>query len=89
MGENINNLKEKLNKFVGQNVLIIQEGFLQSKFLMQKLKYSIEYQILSITNNEETNYIKLNLNQVYKVENDDEKIKFYLDNDLSISINKR
>lgn len=74
--KNLKNLKQK-------NVIINQKGFLESKYLINNLKYFIESDILNILDEKEQNYIKINLNQVYKIYNK-EKIIFYLDNDTTI-----
>ena len=66
-----------------KNVIINQKGFLESKYLINNLKYFIENDILNILDEKEQNYIKINLNQVYKIYNK-EKIIFYLDNDTTI-----
>ena len=74
--KNLKNLKQK-------NVIINQKGFLENKYLINNLKYFIENDILNILDEKEQNYIKINLNQVYKIYNK-EKIIFYLDNDTTI-----
>ena len=87
MAQNINNsLEEKLNEFVGKSVTITQDGFLKNKYSMHKLKYSIEYEILNITDDKSQNYLKINLNQIYKIEINEKDIKLYLDNDTIICL---
>lgn len=81
-----NNLEEKLNKFIGKNVIIIQDGFLKSEYSILKLTYFIEYEILNITDEESNNYLKINLNQIYKIENNEKEIKLFLDNDIIICL---
>ena len=39
-----NSLEEKLNEFIGKNVIITQDGFLKSKYSINKLEYFIEYE---------------------------------------------
>lgn len=86
MVQNINNnLEEKLNDLIGKSVTIIQDGFLKSEYSIHKLNYFIEYEILNIIDKESNNYLKINLNQVYKIENKKE-IKLYLDNDTIICL---
>ena len=80
------NLEEKLNEFKGTNAIIMQEGFIECEYLIEKLNYSIEYEILTIADKESTNYLKINLNQIYNIDKSEKEIKFYLDNDLTISI---
>lgn len=85
MVQNINNnLEENLNTFIGKSVTIIQDGFLKSEYSIHKLHYFIEYEILNITDGESKNYLKINLNQIYKIENNENEIKLYLDNDTII-----
>lgn len=87
MVQNTNNsLEEKLNEFMGKNVVITQDGFLKNRYSIYKLKYFIEYEILNITDDESKNYLKINLNQIYKIEINEKDIKLYLDNDTIISI---
>lgn len=87
MVQNINNnLEEKLNDFIGKSVTIIQDGFLKSKYSILKLNYFIEYEILNIIDKESKNYLKINLNQIYKIENNEKEIKLFLDNDIIICL---
>mgnify|MGYP007117715182 CR=1 FL=1 len=88
MLKNINdNLEQLLNKFIEKTVIINQNGFVESTYSINKLKYSIEYDILNIIDENSENYIKINLNQVYKLENKEDKIILYLDNDITITLN--
>lgn len=87
MTQNTNNsLEEKLNEFIGKNVTITQDGFLKNKYSIHKLKYFIEYEILNITDDGSQNYLKINLNQIYKVEINETDIKLSLDNDTLICL---
>ena len=81
-----NNLEEKLNEFIWKNVIITQDGFLKNKYSIHKLKCFIEYEILNITDEESKNYLRINLNQIYKIEINESNIKLYLDNDTIICI---
>lgn len=58
------NLEEILNEFIGTNVIIIQNGFIECKYSIEKLKFIIEYEVLTIADEESTNYLKINLNQI-------------------------
>lgn len=87
MIQNTNNsLEKKLNEFIGKNIIITQDGFLKNKYSIHKLKYFIEYEILNITDDESQNYLKINLNQIYKIEINEKDIKLYLDNDTTIGL---
>ena len=80
------NLEEKLNEFLGQNVTIIQDGFIQSCFMINNLKFIIEYEILNIFDESSNFYLKINLNQVYKIDFDEKNIKLFLDYDSTIAL---
>lgn len=84
-----NNLKGKLDNFEGKSVLVTQEGFLQSKFTIQSLKYEIKYDILSILDENAQNYLNINLNQVYKLDISGTGIIFYMDEDIKISLENK
>ena len=58
------NLEEKLKEFSGANAFIMQNGFIECKYSIEKLKYIIEYEVLTIVDEESTNYLKINLNQI-------------------------
>lgn len=81
-----NNLEKNLNDFIGKSITIIQDGFLKSKYSIHKLNFFIEYDILNIVDKENNNYLKINLNQIYKIENSEKEIKLFLDNDIIICL---
>ena len=88
MVQNTNNsLEEKLKEFIGKTVIIIQDGFLKAKYSIHKFEYSIIHEILNIIDEESHNYVKINLNQLYKIEINKKDIKLYLDNDTIICLN--
>lgn len=88
MVQNTNNsLEEKLKEFIGKTVIIIQDGFLKAKYYIHKFEYSIIHEILNIIDEESHNYVKINLNQLYKIEINKKDIKLYLDNDTIICLN--
>ena len=87
MAQNTNNsLEGKLNEFIWKNIIITQDGFLKNKYSIRKLEYFIEYEILNITDEESQSYLKINLNQIYKIKINEKDIKLYLDNDTIICI---
>lgn len=87
MMQNYSSILEKnLNKFLGQNVTIIQDGFIQSCFMINYLKFIIEYEILNIFDESGNFYLKINLNQVYKINLDEKNIKLFLDYDTAIAL---
>ena len=79
-------LEEKLNEFLGQNVTIIQDGFIQSCVMINNLKFIIEYEILNIFDESSNFYLKINMNQVYKIDFDEKNIKLFLDYDTTIAL---
>ncbi len=79
-------LEKILDDFIEKDVMINQSGFIESTYSINKLKYIIEYDILNIIDENSKNSIKINLNQVYKFENEIDKIIFYLDNDIKITL---
>lgn len=79
-------LEKILDGFIEKDVMINQSGFIESTYSINKLKYIIEYDILNIIDENSKNSIKINLNQVYKFENEIDKIIFYLDNDIKITL---
>lgn len=83
-----NGLEEKIEDYIGTKAIIMQNGFIESQYLVNKLNYSMEFEILSIADEESTNYLKINLNQIYNIDKNDNEIIFYLDNDLNITIKK-
>ena len=79
--EQENNLQKNLEKLISKTVTIKQDGFLKSKYSMQKFEFNITFEILNITDENSTNYLNINLNQIYKTEINEESITLYLDND--------
>ena len=84
--EQENNLQKNLEKLIFKTVTIKQDGFLKSKYSMQKFEFNITFEILNITDENSTNYLNINLNQIYKTEFNEENITLYLDNDTIIYI---
>lgn len=85
MRENILNELKRKN---GKRIVICQTGFISTKFLVNCLNYKIEIDTLIIKDEKEGVYLTINLNQVYKYEIKDNKIKIYLDNDTVIIISE-
>ena len=86
MFNNVNSIFEELKNLVGRDIEIIQDGFLKSKYSINKLKYFIENGILNILDEESENYLKINLNQIYYIEFLKNTIKLYMDNDTIICL---
>lgn len=79
-------LIKKLDEFLGQKIEINQDGFIKTKFYIHKFKYIFEKDIIKIIDEKGENYITININQVYKIENNKYNVKLYLDNDTTIII---
>lgn len=79
---------QKIDKFLenlnDRNINIKQQGFILSKIIIENFKYEIEKEILNLKDVKRDIYMTINLNQVYKVEIGNNKLKLYLDNDLEI-----
>ena len=89
MQDNIKeNILNELKRKDGKRIIICQTGFISTKFLENCLNYRIEYDTLTIQDEKEGVYLSINLNQVYKYEIKDSKIKIYLDNDSIIIISE-
>lgn len=73
----------------GKTINIRQEGFLETQFIIKDLKYNVIDDILKIEENREENFISMNLNQIYNMEQTKEKIILYLDNDTIIKIEEK
>ena len=79
-------IEKILNTWKGKNIIVEQEGFIESKYEIENLNYKVKCEILNIFVQEEEYYIKINLNQVYKIEKEKNEIKLYLDNDICINL---
>lgn len=89
MQDNIKeNILNELKRKDGKKIVICQTGFISTKFLVNCLSYKMEYDILTVQDEKEGVYLTINLNQVYKYEIRDSKIKIYLDNDTVIIISE-
>ena len=80
------NIVEILVKYTGENIRIKQEGFLQAQYEIQKMNYQHQGDLLKINSIQNENYIELNLNQIHKIEEIENGIKIYMDNDTIIKI---
>ena len=79
-------LEDSLKEYINKNITIIQEGFIESKYNINNVKYNIEEDILNIIDNEDKNYLGININQIYKIDNKEKRLKIYMDNDIQITI---
>ena len=86
MNITIQKIKENLITFKSKNTLIKQLGFVESYLEINNFEYEIEYEILKIYDKNSRNFITINLNQIYNITYAQEKLEFYLDNDIIITI---
>lgn len=82
-------IEEILNTWKEKNIIVKQSGFIMNQYEIKKLQYKMEYEVLTIEAKEEKIYIKININQIYKMENKQEEIKLYLDNDTILILQKQ
>lgn len=78
----IEEIEKNLSK--KKDVIIYQQGFIESKFEILNIKYDIKEDILNINNND--SYFKININQIYDVKDERGSIILFLDNDTQIKI---
>lgn len=78
----IEEIEKNLSKI--KDVVIYQQGFIESKFEILNIKYDIKEDILNINNND--SYFKINVNQIYDVKDERGSIILFLDNDTQIKI---
>ena len=80
------NIVEILAKYTGKNISIKQEGFLQAQYEILKMNYQYQGDLLKINSTQNENYLELNLNQIHKIEETENEIKIYMDNDTIVNI---
>ena len=82
LSKNIEEVKKFLEKIKDKEILILIDGFLNSKIIFKKMLFNINIDVLTINCEDES--IAINLNQIYDVEIKENELKMYLDNDLII-----
>lgn len=83
---NTNNQLEKiLNNFIEKSIIVNQSGFLESSYCIEFLTYFIKDDVLNVEDKNSNVYIKINLNQIYKIENEKDTVLLFLDNDTTIT----
>ena len=75
-----------LKKYENEKIKINQEGFLINQFYINSLKISEKEDIVTLY--DEENLLEFNINQIYKINEDNKVILLYLDNDTTIKISK-
>lgn len=79
-------LLEKIEFLKGKNVRINIKGFLEIGFNIRKLLYSCDKDILKLKDELKEAYITININQIYKIQNRENKISLSLDNDTMVEL---
>lgn len=80
-------LIEILNKYLNEDVIVIQEGFMQAKYIIKKFNYNIQEDVIKCMGLE-LNYISLNINMINGIEYIDKVLVIYSDNDTIVKIQK-
>lgn len=75
-----------LDKLKQKPIRISQNGFMISQFFINNLMYKIEDDILNLRDETKEIYLSVNLNQVYQIEINENKMVLFLDNDTQIEI---
>ena len=80
-------LKEKIEKFNGKNIIVLFYNLLQAKLKMDyvKIDYNIKSGFLKIKDNRQNN-ICINIVSVYHIEKSSSSIYLQLDNGINIKI---
>ena len=78
-------LEKNLKEFVGKDVLVNIDGCLQGKYSLSNMTYFVNEDILTLKGEE--NYLKINLNQVYKFEMNS-VLEIGIDNDIVVTIER-
>lgn len=87
MKKNINEeILKKIEFYKGKEVKLNQLGFIESQIIFENLKYSNENDILKLYDEKNSIYIKINLNQIYHIDNFEQDITIFLDNDTQIKL---
>ena len=82
---------DKIKKIVENNniVKIVQTGFIENTFEIRGAICELKKDILLIHDKKSNNYIKLNINQIYELKENNNGIELFMDNDTKIKIANR
>lgn len=69
-----------------QSIIVEQNGFIISKTKLERAHYSIDKDILTIQNMQCTQFMKVNLNQIYFITVAQNELTLNVDNDMIIKI---
>lgn len=69
-----------------RTIRVSQTGFIMSQFFINNVIYKVKDDILNLRDETQSEFISINLNQVYKLEIRINKLVLFLDNDIEIRI---
>lgn len=79
-------LENLFNSLLNREVKLAFAGCLESSLIINSFKYLLNLDLLTIMDSSNNYYFKFNINQVYNVSFEKDKIVFYLDYDLNVTI---
>ena len=74
------------NSLLNREVKLAFAGCLESSLIINSFKYLLNLDLLTIMDSSNNYYFKFNINQVYNVSFEKDKIVFYLDYDVNVTI---
>ncbi len=79
-------LENLFNSLLNREVKLAFAGCLESSLIINSFKYLLNLDLLTIMDSSNNYYFKFNINQVYNVSFEKDKIVFYLDYDVNVTI---
>ena len=79
-------IKKCLDELEKKTERVSQNGYIINQFLMEKMIYKIQSDILNLRDMNKEVYLSLNLNQVYQIDIGKNNIVLFLDNDTEIQL---
>ena len=79
-------LENLFNSLLNREVKLAFAGCLESILIINSFKYLLNLDLLTIMDSSNNYYFKFNINQVYNVSFEKDKIVFYLDYDVNVTI---
>lgn len=79
-------LENLFNSLLNREVKLAFAGCLESSLIINSFKYLLNLDLLTIMDSSNNYYFKFNINQVYNVSFEKDKIVFYLDYVVNVTI---
>ena len=79
-------LENLFNSLLNREVKLAFAGCVESSLIINSFKYLLNLDLLTIMDSSNNYYFKFNINQVYNVSFEKDKIVFYLDYDVNVTI---